>query len=78
MGAQVVWDDGDIAVGQEGKRLGDRVGGAVVEEAMPEVRVLASGHQDGDFGVAGSDFGGDQFEGCSGDSTVGALDDVEW
>src|SRR6478672_2573693 len=45
---------------------------------MPDVRVLASGHQDADFGVAGGDFGGDEFEGGSGDATVGAFDDVEW
>ena len=76
-GAEVVGDDGDVAVRDCAERFGDVVRGVVVEEAMPEVGVAASGDEDAHFGFSVGDGGGDEFRGSSWDATVGAFDDVE-
>jgi hypothetical protein len=64
-------------VREDRDRLGDRVGGAVVQQAVPHVGVLPARDEHADLGVAVGDRGGHEFRRGAGDPAVGALDDVE-
>ncbi len=64
-------------VGHLGEHVGDLVGRAVVQEALPDLRVATAGEQYGALGVAVEGGVGHQLDGGPAESAVGALDDVE-
>ena len=74
---EVVGHEGDVGVGHVGERLGDRVGGVVVQEAVPEPAVLPAGDEHADLGVAVGRGLGHHLEHRPVDAPVGALDDLE-
>ena len=76
-GPEEVRDDRDVDVRHVAERLGDGVGRAVVQEAVPEAPVLALREQDGDLGLGLCERLGDELGRGAGDAPVGALDDVE-
>ena len=75
--AEQVRDDRDVDVTHLAERLGDRIGSAVVQEAVPEASVLPLREQHGDLGLGFSEHLADELRRRSREAAVGTLDDVE-
>src|SRR5207302_9394392 len=49
--AEVVGDEGHVGVGEPGEGTEQGVGGAVVQQPVPDALVVAPGDEDGDLGL---------------------------